>query len=151
MQIGLVGLQYSGKTTLFDTLSGADSHGSQSGKEEASIEVVKVPDDRLDELTKMFNPKKQVNATIEIFDIPGLKMSDDNKVKITTGFLNSVRNNDALFFVIRAFNDDSVPHPMNSIDPFRDIEFLETEFLLSDLGFLESRLEKIKGCFKNKG
>lgn len=143
MQIGLVGLQFSGKTTLFNTLSKNESH-SQSSKEEASIEVVKVPDERLDNCSKIFNPKKQVNATIEIFDIPGLKMSDDNKVKITTGFLSAVRNNDALFYVIRAFEDDSVIHPMNSINPLRDIEFLETEFLFSDIAFLENRIEKIK-------
>lgn len=143
MQIGLVGLQYSGKTTLFHTLS---KSSPQTGiqKEEAAIEVVKVPDERLDNLTKIFNPKKQVNATIEIFDIPGLRMSEDNKVKITSSFLNSVRNNDALFYVIRAFRDDSVVHPMGSINPVRDIEFLETEFLLSDLAFLENRLEKLK-------
>ena len=151
MQIGLVGLQYSGKTTLFSTLSESDSHNTQSQKEEASIEVVKVPDERLDNLTKMFNPKKQINATIEVFDIPGLKMSDDNKVKITSAFLNSIRNNDALFYVIRAFKDDAVAHPMISVDPIRDIEFLDTEFLLSDMAFLEARLEKIrKDILKSK-
>lgn len=143
MQIGLVGLQFSGKTTLFKTLS-SDNSNIQSAKEEASIEVVKVPDERLDNCSKIFKPKKQVNATIEVFDIPGLRMSDDNKVKITTTFLSSVRNNDALFYVIRAFNDESIPHPMNSINPLRDIEFLETEFLFSDIAFLENRLEKIK-------
>ncbi len=143
MQIGLVGLQYSGKTTLFHTLSSSSSQ-SHTQKDEASVEVVKVPDERLNKLTSIFNPKKQINATIEVFDIPGLRMSEDNKVKITTGFLSSVRNNDALFYIIRSFNDISVPHPMNSINPLRDIEFLETEFLLSDLSFLDSRLEKIK-------
>jgi len=143
MQIGLVGLQYSGKSTLFNTLSKKNSESSQS-KEEAAIEVVKVPDERLDKLTSIFNPKKQVNATIEVFDIPGLKMSDDNKVKITSGFLSGVKNNDALFYVIRGFIDDGVAHPMNSINPKRDIEFLNTEFLLSDMAFLESRLEKLK-------
>lgn len=143
MQIGLVGLQYSGKSTLFHTLSSTSSQ-SHTQKDEASVEVVKVPDERLDKLTSIFNPKKQINATIEVFDIPGLRMSDDNKVKITTGFLSSVRNNDALFYIIRSFADISVPHPMNSIDPLRDIEFLETEFLLSDLAFLDNRLEKIK-------
>ncbi len=143
MQIGLVGLQYSGKTTLFNTLSNRHSEAS-STKEETSIEIVKIPDERLENLTKVFNPLKQVNATIEVFDIPGLKMSDDNKVKITSNFLNSVRNNDALFYIIRAFQDDAVLHPMNTIDPLRDIEFLETEFLLSDLAFLENRLEKLK-------
>ncbi len=141
MQIGLVGLQYSGKTTLFQTLSKTSSHGSVN---EASVEVVKVPDERLDNLTKIFNPKKQVNATIEVFDIPGLKTSEDNKVKITSAFLNSVRNNDALFYVIRAFRDESIVHPLGSINPVRDIEFLETEFLISDLTFLENRLEKLK-------
>lgn len=143
MQIGLVGLQYSGKTTLFHTLSKSSSQQS-SIKEEAAVEVVKVPDERLDNLTKIFNPKKQVNATIEVFDIPGLRTSEDNKVKITSAFLNSVRNNDALFYVIRAFHDDTIIHPLGDINPVRDIEFLETEFLLSDLAFLENRLEKLK-------
>lgn len=143
MQIGLVGLQFSGKTSLFNTLSKGASH-SAGQKDEASIEVVKIPDERLDKLSKIFNPKKQVNATIEVFDIPGLRMSEDNKVKITSGFLNSVRNNDALFYIVRAFKEDSVPHPMNNINPLRDIEFLETEFLLSDLAFLENRIEKLK-------
>ena len=142
MQIGLVGLQYSGKTTLFHTLSKNSS--ASAAKEEAAVEVVKVPDERLDNLTKVFNPKKQINATIEVFDLPGLKMSEDNKVKITSAFLNGVRNNDALFYVVRSFADDSVIHPMKSIDSLRDIEFLETEFLLSDLAFLESRIEKLK-------
>jgi len=143
MQIGLVGLQFSGKTTLFETLAKGSSH-SQSGKEEAAIEVVKVPDDRLDKLSSIFNPKKHVNATIEVFDIPGLKMSDDNKVKITSTFTNAVKNNDALFYVVRGFQEDSVMHPMNTINVVRDIEFLETEFLFADLAFLETRIEKIK-------
>ncbi len=143
MQIGLVGLQHSGKTTLFNTLS-KNSSNPTAVKEEAAVEVVKVPDERLNHLTQIFNPLKQVNATIEIFDLPGLKMSDDNKVKITNIFLNGVKNNDALFYIIRGFKDDTIMHPMESINPLRDIEFLETEFLLSDMAFLESRLEKLK-------
>lgn len=151
MQIGLVGLQFSGKTTLFNTLANVESVPGQQAKEEATVEVVKVPDLRLDECSKIFNPKKQVNATIEIFDTPGLKMSEDGKVKITTSFLNNVKNNDALFYVIRQFEEESVSHPMNKIDPVRDIQFLETEFLLSDLSFLETRLEKLqKEIQKNK-
>jgi len=143
MQIGLVGLQYSGKTTLFNTIAEIESSETHSIKEEATIEVVKIPDERLNKLTEMFNPKKQVNATIEVFDTPGLKMSDDGKVKITTTFLNNVRNNDALFYIVRQFTDDTVPHPMNSIDPGRDVQFLETEFLFSDLEFLENRIKKL--------
>lgn len=147
MRIGLVGLQYSGKTTLFQTLSGNLS-ANISGSEEAVIETMKVPDERLDKLTSIFNPKKQVNATIEIFDFPGLRMGDDGKVKITNTFLSSVRNNEALFFVVRHFNEDSVPHPMGNIDAIRDIQFLETEFLLSDMAFFESRLEKLRKDLK---
>ena len=69
MQIGLVGLQYSGKTTLFNTISDG-ARASQAQKEEASVEVVKIPDERLNQLSKIFNPLKQVNATIEVFDLP---------------------------------------------------------------------------------
>jgi hypothetical protein len=144
MQIGLVGLQYSGKTTLFSTISGTDKTDASQGKEEAQIEVVNIPDERLNKLTEMFQPKKTVHATIEVYDTPGLRMSDDGKVKITTTFLNNVRNNDALFYIIRQFAEDTVSHPMNSIDAIRDIEFLDTEFLFSDLAFLESRIEKLK-------
>ena len=144
MQIGLVGLQYSGKTTLFSTLAGKEIDHSITGKVETQIDVMKVPDERLDNMTEIFNPKKEVYATIEVFDIPGLKMQDDGKVKITNEFLNNVKNNDALFYVIRQFNNDSVAHPMTTINPLRDINFLETEFLFYDLEFLEKRITKLK-------
>ncbi|MFH1196928.1 MAG: redox-regulated ATPase YchF [bacterium] len=144
MQIGLVGLQFSGKTTLFHTLSNTEHDIAQAVKEEATIEIVKIPDSRLDKLTSIFNPEKQVNATIEVFDIPGLKMSDDGKVKITSTFLNNVRNNDALFYVVRQFKSDTVAHPLTTVNPLRDVQFLESEFFLSDLGFLETRIEKLK-------
>ncbi len=151
MQIGLVGLQYSGKSTLFNTLAGIEENPSMEMKEEATIEVVKVPDERLDKLSEIFNPKKKVNATIEIFDFPGLRMSDDGKVKITTSFLQNVRNNDALFYVIRQFDNEAVPHPLNSIDVIRDINFLETEFLFYDFNFLENRIEKLKKEINKSG
>ena len=143
MQIGLAGLQYSGKSTLFNTLAEIEEP-EQNPKEETKIEVVKIPDERLDKLTEMFNPKKKVNATIEVLDIPGLRTSDDGKVKITSGFLNSVKNNDALFYIVRQFKEESVAHPMNRIDSAGDIKFLESEFLLSDLAQLENRTEKLK-------
>lgn len=144
MQIGLVGLQYSGKTTLFNILSQTDTTSPNIGTDKASIEVVKVPDERLYKLTEIFNPKKTVNATIEVYDIPGLRTGDDGKLRITNTFLNEVKNNDALFYVVRQFEDVSVMHPMNRIDPIEDISFLENEFLFYDLAFLENRIEKIK-------
>jgi len=144
MQIGLVGLQYSGKTTLFNTLAGKEIDPALTGKAEPQIDVVKVPDERLDIMTKIFQPKKEIYATIEVLDIPGLKMQEDGKVKITSEFLNNVKNNDALFYVVRQFKNDSVPHPMQNINPLRDINFLETEFLFYDMEFLENRIKKLK-------
>lgn len=141
MQIGIVGLQNSGKTTLFQTLSG---QVSDSTKPEGSRGVVKVPDARLDKLSAMFNPKKHVNAFLEFIDIPGLQVSDSGKVKITSDFLNKVKNNDALLHVVRQFQNEAVPHPEETIDPIRDIEFLETEFLLNDMAMIENRLQKIE-------
>lgn len=149
MQIGLVGLQYSGKTTLFSTLNFINK--SADTKNESNRLVVKVPDKRLDKLTSLFNPKKQVNATIEIVDIHGLSLSEDNKIKITSDFLSKVKNCDALIHIVRQFENDAVPHPEGSINVLRDIEFLETEFLLADMALIENRLEKInKDILKSK-
>lgn len=145
MQIGLIGLQNSGKTTLYNTLSGND------GSQNSSQTIVRVPDKRLDELTKLFNPKKQVNAILEVIDIPGLQVSDNGKVKITSDFLTKVKNNDLLLHIVRDFNNESVPHPEGKVNSINDISFIDTEFLLTDLGFVESRLEKIeKELHKNK-
>ena len=151
MQIGLIGFQNSGKTTLFQTLVVNSGQTEAGAKSDQSRSVVKVPDARLNRLTEMFKPLKEVHATLEFLDIPGLAVSEDTKVKITADFLGKVKNADALIHVVRQFANDSVPHPEETIDPIRDIEFLETEFLLSDMGLIERRLEKIeKEVLKNK-
>jgi len=144
MQIGLVGLQYSGKTTLFHALTKQSEHDAPLQSDKAAIATVKVPDERLDNSAEIFKPPKTVYATLEIYDIPGLRVSEDGKVKITSEFLNSVKNNDALLYVIRQFENEAVPHPEGSIDPLRDLQFLETEFLLTDMALLEARIEKLK-------
>ncbi len=151
MQIGLIGLQGSGKTKLFNTLAGIEENFDGKPRDNAVIEVVKVPDERLDKLTEIFQPKKKVNATIEVFDFPGLQTGDDGKVRLTNNFLQNVKNNDALFLIVRQFENDAVPHPMGKIDPAADIEFLLSEFLFADLAFLESRLERLrKDVMKSK-
>jgi ribosome-binding ATPase len=147
MQIGLIGFQNSGKTTLFQTLVVNSGQTEAGAKSDQSRSVIKVPDARLDKLTEMFKPEKEIYAILEFLDIPGLAVSDDNKVKITADFLGKVKNADALIHVVRQFANDSVPHPEETIDPIRDIEFLETEFLLSDMGLIERRLEKIEKEF----
>ena len=151
MQIGLIGLQNSGKSTLFNALANITFNPEISAKNEVRQAVVKVPDERLDKLTELFNPQKKVNAILDILDIPGIQLSDTGKLKITSDFLNKLRNCDALLHVVRQFQDDSVSHPEGSINVRRDIDFLETEFLLNDLAMVENRLEKIhKEIIKSK-
>ncbi len=151
MQIGLIGLQGSGKTKLFNTLAGIEESFDAKPRDTANIEVVKVPDERLDKLTEIFNPKKKVNATIEVFDFPGLQTGDDGKLRLTNNFLQNVKNNDALFLIVRQFQNDAVPHPAGRINPVKDIEFLLSELLFADLAFLENRIQRLrKDVMKSK-
>jgi GTP-binding protein YchF len=144
MQIGVVGLPFAGKTTLFQTLTKIHYDQSESGKSIVHQAVVKVPDTRLDKLTSIFNPKKKVNATIEFVDVVGLQKGDAGSTQFTGNFLSKVKTNDALVQVVRLFDNPSVPHPDGSIDMLRDINTFETEFILSDLSVIEKRIENIK-------
>jgi len=145
MQIGIVGLPYSGKSTLFSTLL-AHKSVDESGKHKHETErgVVKVPDDRLNQLTKMFNPEKQVNATIEYVKVPGLDQDSHKDTGLPSQFLSNVKTVDVILLLIRAFENELYPHPMNSIDLVRDIKFIETEFILSDLAIIENRYAKLE-------
>jgi hypothetical protein len=144
MQIGVVGLPFSGKTTLFQTITKTLLDTSHLSRPETHLAVIKVPDARLDKLTEIFNPKKKVNATIEFIDVAGLKSDESGAVKFSGNFLANVKNNDALLLVVRLFNDESVVHPEGSIDMMRDINMFETEFILSDLSIIEKRIENLK-------
>lgn len=144
MQIGIVGLPFSGKTTLFQTITKTLLDTSHLGRPEAHLAVIKVPDYRLDRLTEIFNPKKKVNATIEFIDVAGLKSDESGSVKFSGNFLANVKNNDALVLVVRLFNEETVVHTEGSIDMLRDINLFETEFILSDLGIIEKRIESLK-------
>ncbi|MDQ1266890.1 MAG: Ribosome-binding ATPase YchF [Bacteroidota bacterium] len=153
MQIGIIGLSYSGKTTLFQTLTNSRLDPAALMKKDANIATVKVPDKRLDKLTEIFNPKKQVNATVEIVDIAGIQKGDSASSQFSSYFLTKVRTNDALIHVVRGFDDEMTPHVEGSIDLLRDIRILEDEFIFADLAFLENRfakLEKDMGKQKSK-
>ena len=142
MQIGIVGLPFSGKSTLFDTLlahkSTDDSHKHKS---EAERGVVKVPDERLNKLTEMFNPKKQVNATIEYIKVPGIEGQKGNA--LPPQFLSNIKYVDTILLMIRYFENDMYPHPLQSVDPLRDINFINSEILFHDLATVENRIEKL--------
>jgi len=151
MQIGLIGLPYSGKTTLFQTLTQIHLDNSASVKRETNQAIVKVPDARLDLLTKIFNPKKKVNATIEFVDLVGVQKGDRTSSQFNSQFMVKVKTNDALLHIVRGFEDDTIPHPDGSIDIMRDIQTLDDELLLTDLAFVESRIEKLeKDMMKQK-
>lgn len=144
MQIGIVGLPFSGKTTLFQTITKTHLQQDDLSKAETHLAIVKVPDARLDKLTEIFQPKKKVNATIEFVDVVGLQKGDSGSTQFTGNFLAKVKTNDALVQVVRLFDNDSVPHPDGSINMMRDINSFETEFILSDLAIVEKRLDTIK-------
>lgn len=108
------------------------------GKLEVQVGIAKVPDERLDRLTTLFNPKKHVPATVEFTDIVGAPDGAQSLVDVT-----GYRNADALLHVVRAFRDPSVPAPHETIDPARDIQAVEDELILADLGIAERRLERL--------
>ncbi len=151
MQIGIVGLPYSGKTTFFQTLSETLLDAAAIQKRDVNQAIVKVQDKRLDEFTEIFNPKKKVHATIEIVDLVGVQKAEAGTSSFNSTFLAKVRNNDALIHVVRGFEDDSVPHPDGSIDMIRDIKNFEDELIFADMAFVEGRLEKLdKDIMKQK-
>ena len=142
--MALLDLPFSGKTTLFQTITKTLLDTSHLSKPETHLAVIKVPDARLDKLTEIFNPKKKVNAVIEFIDVAGLKSDESGSVKFSGNFLGNVKNNDALILVVRLFKDESVVHSEGSLDMMRDINLFETEFILSDLGIVEKRIESLK-------
>lgn len=143
MQIGIVGLPLSGKTTFFQTLTETHLDTDALRKKDANIAIVKVPDERLDKLTKIFQPKKQINATIEIVDIAGIHKSEQVKSSFSSSFLSKIKPNDALIHVVRAFYDEGILHSEGSVDMIRDIQMLEEELILSDMSQIENRMEKL--------
>ena len=140
MQIGIVCLPYSGKSTLFQTITKTHLDPALLTKTEAHHAIVKMPDVRLDKLAALFSPKSTVHATIEFVDVVGLKKGESGSTQFTTNFLANVKTNDALVEVVRLFENDAVPHPDGSIDVIRDLSSFETEFIISDLSIIETRV-----------
>lgn len=152
MRLGIVGLPNSGKTTIFNALthSTLPTGAATSGQFEVHTAVVPVPDVRVDRLKAMYNPKKTTYTQVTYVDIGGLdKGIGEGGLK--GQFRNELAQLDGYLHVVRAFKDDNVPHPYESIDPARDVATLDGEFLLTDLVMVESRLEKIDAELKRKG
>ncbi|MFQ5628261.1 MAG: redox-regulated ATPase YchF [bacterium] len=144
MQIGIVGLALSGKTTLFNALTGQQElTGFGAGAREKHVAVVKVPDTRLDDLHGLVPQARKVQTTIEYIDMAGVEKGS-GKSGFDAQFLGDLRQTEALLVVVRAFENDAVPHQDGSVDAHRDYSTISDEFLLSDLAVVENRLTRIE-------
>ena len=146
LRAGLIGFPSSGKTALFQLLTSAREAPRPGGKVDANVGVSRVPDDRLDKLTAIFNPRKRVPATVEFADIAGTGGARTGAQALLD--VAPFRNADALLHVVRMFKDPSVPHPAGSVDPARDVRTMEDEVILADLGVVERRLERLERDLK---
>ena len=146
MQTAIVGLAGSGKTTVFNTLTRGHAETGGFGGVTLNVGVVKVPDARLDRLAEIFKPKKIVHADVTYVDLPAPPPSSEGHVgteELPAEHLARLRDSDALLHVVRAFEDPAHPHPEGSVDPARDLERLDLEFILADLTMAERRLERL--------
>ncbi|MGQ9546293.1 MAG: redox-regulated ATPase YchF [Dehalococcoidia bacterium] len=148
MKVAIIGLPKSGKTTIFNALTrGKAEVAAYSATLTPNIGVAKVPDSRLSVLAGIFQPKKTVPAEVSYIDIAG-SVKGFSKEGAGREFLNYLTTADALLQVVRAFEDDKVPHPEGSLDPKRDVTSLDLELAISDLAIIERRLEKLETSLK---
>lgn len=141
MELGLIGLSRSGKTTLFGALTGLVA---AAGARPSQTAVVKVPDPRLDRLSSMFNPRKTTPAEIVFVDPGGERLESAERTAFPEALANALRNVDALVFVVRDFENPSVPRPLGSTGPAADLETLDQELVLRDLSLIDRRLERLR-------
>ncbi|MDA8201164.1 MAG: redox-regulated ATPase YchF [Chloroflexi bacterium] len=147
MQIAIVGLAASGKSTVFNTLTRGHAETGGYGGAVVNVGVVKVPDDRLTALTALFHPKREVHADVTYVDLPAPPRADEPGVgaaDMPPDQLARLRNADALLHVVRAFESASVPHPDGSVDAGRDLERLDLELIMADLAVVEKRVERLR-------
>jgi hypothetical protein len=151
MKLGIIGLPQSGKTTIFNALTRADTPTTASaGRIEVHTSVVDVPDERVDKLSSMFNPKKTIYAKVTYADIAGLE-GGTAKSGISGQLLNQLAQMDAFIHVVRCFESELVPHSAGSVDPARDAETMLTELLLNDLIAVERKLERLADEWRKGG
>jgi len=141
MDVGIMGLAASGKSSLFGLLTGLDPTASAGRRDQTQVGMAKVPDKRLDVLAAMYNPKKTTPATIRFSDIPGIPDEHRGEASLT---LPELRTADARMVVLRAFESDAVAHPKGSLNPLLDLAHIEEEFILSDQLVVEKRLERLR-------
>ncbi len=143
MKTGIIGLPQVGKTSLFRILTHAPVVQAHANPREAHMGVAKVPDDRLDRLAALYSPRKLIHASVEFADVAAI----GQEALKDTAYLTALRGVDALAHVVRAFEDPAIPH-VGEIDPLRDIRNVEFDLMVSDLGQIEKRLERLEKDLK---
>ena len=143
MQLGIIGLPQSGKTTLFNALTNANiPTDNLGGHMQVHTAVVDVPDPRVDELCAVYKPKKTVHAKVTYADIAGID-GKAGKAGLPGPLINQMASMDGFLHVVRQFESPVVAHQEGSVDPLRDIESMDTEFILNDLVMIERKLERL--------
>jgi len=151
IQIGIIGLTQSGKTTIFNALAAAHAQiGGSAKSKRANVAVVKIPDDRLAPLAEMVGAARTVNVEVEFIDAAGLEKGKAKEKSGEADYMAALRQTAAVIIVIRCFKDADVPHPLGDIDPARDAAEVETELMLNDMILVENRLEKLRHLLKVK-
>ena len=143
MRLGIIGLPQSGKTTIFNALTrGKQPIAASAGRMEVHTGVVDVPDERVDKLSAIFKPRKTIYAKVTYADIAGLEGGE--KTEIAGALLNQLSQMDGFIHVVRCFADENVPHSLGSINPARDLQAMEEEFILNDQIKVERKITSLK-------